>query len=524
MKRNVNLNRSVNSQSAGKKRARMGTTQAIRNRLAQDGYVPTEDEIKALYGAPRTLGAPRDKRDSARMAMDHQMEMQGSFSLLQHAAQMGQLEQLGVSFMGYGALSGLAQNGLIRACVETVSGDSTREFIEIHSHDNGNKNDDDSEAVQRLNDGIADFDLRGVFQRAAEWDGYFGGCLIYIDTGKSGSELLEPLDISPESAELQNLQGFRVVEPINCFPGQYESTNPLDPYYFEAKTWWILGQEVHSSRVRRIVSNEMPVILKPSYNFFGLPRAQVLYDYVLHFQEARMDASRLLNKFSLTTLKTDMQDILTNPFSEKSLDSRLAYMSSYRSNDGILAIDKDMEDIMQINTPIGGVTDIVRQSLELVVVINKTNVVKTLGTSPAGFNTGDSDMQNHNDTIHQYQEKTFRHALQDCLDIIQIFKNGTLERSVEFSFIPLGEEDVNARSQRNSQQAQGDQIYADMGVISQEEIRTRLATDPDSPYRFIDADVMPNQPLIDDTDEEGELNDTELNHFDHEDDDYSEYA
>ncbi|MDE9456102.1 anti-CBASS protein Acb1 family protein [Xenorhabdus bovienii] len=104
-------------------------------------------------------------------------------------------------------------------------------------------------------------------------------------------------------------------------------------------------------------------------------QAQLLYDYVIHFQDSRTSAARLLEKFSFTVLKTNMSDILTNPNSTQSLDGRLAYMASVRSNDGIVAIDKEMEDIVKLETPLSGVTDIVRQMLELIVVINRTPAV-----------------------------------------------------------------------------------------------------------------------------------------------------
>ena len=52
------------------------------------------------------------------------------------------------------------------------------------------------------------------------------------------------------------------------------------------------------------------MLLKPAYNFLGIPQAQILWDYVLHFQECRAAEARLLTKFSMTVFKTSMADIL----------------------------------------------------------------------------------------------------------------------------------------------------------------------------------------------------------------------
>lgn len=459
---------------------------ALREKIEKQGYIPTPTEIKQLYGPAKTLGAPQ----AAQIAMDHQLESTGAYTLLQHAFQMGQFPNLGPSFMGYAALSSLTQNGLIRACVETVADDMTREWIEIKATDS-NEDGDDSDEKKAIEEAMIDYRVREIFHKGAEFDGYFGGCLIFIDTGVDGKQLLTPLDISDKSAELKNFKRFTIIEPINVFPGNYESTDPLSPRYFVPDTWWVLGKQVHSSRLIRLVGDEVPVILKATYNFLGIPRAQILYDYVLHFQDARMASSRLLEKFSLKVLKTNMQDILTNPNATSGLDGRLSYLTAFMSNDGVFAIDKEMEDFVNVNVPISGVTDIVRQQLEFIVAINRTPAVKLMGISPAGFNTGDADIKNYNDHISTMQEKLFRTGLQKVLDIIQIVKLGVYDKSVSFTFRSLNEDDDKAVAEVQLIKAQTEQIHLQEGSIDNLEVRQRLASDPDSGYSNIDVDSIP---------------------------------
>ncbi|MDE9536123.1 DUF1073 domain-containing protein [Xenorhabdus bovienii] len=425
------------------------------------------------------------------MAMDSSLSSSGAYTLIQHAWEHGQGYALGPSFMGYAALSSLTQNGLIRACIETVVDDMTREWIEIKSVDIDGQGDG-AEDKKTIEDALIDFKVKDIFHKAAEFNGYFGGCLIFIDTGAMDNQLLVPLDISEKSAELKNFKRFVLVEPINIFPGRYESTDPLSPRYFTPDTWWILGKEVHTSRLIHICGNEVPILLKPSYNFMGMPQAQLLYDYVIHFQDSRTSAARLLEKFSFTVLKTNMSDILTNPNSTQSLDGRLAYMASVRSNDGIVAIDKEMEDIVKLETPLSGVTDIVRQMLELIVVINRTPAVKSLGISPSGFNaTGDSDIRNYNDHVKSQQEKIFRAGLQKALDIIQIVKLGQLNQSVTFDFVDLNKQDAKVSAEIEKLKAERDTALLDSSIIWEKEARQRLSDDPDSDYFGIDADDVP---------------------------------
>ena len=56
---------------------------------------------------------------------------------------------------------------------------------------------------------------------------------------------------------------FVVIDPVNVFPGDYNSLSPLEPDYFRPRWWWVLGQRVHASRLIRLVANECPVLLRP---------------------------------------------------------------------------------------------------------------------------------------------------------------------------------------------------------------------------------------------------------------------
>lgn len=477
---------------------------AIREKIESGELIPTFDQIKLMYGPAKTLGAPK----SAQMAMDHQLEASGAYTLLQHAFDMGQFPNLGPSFMGYAALSSLTQNGLIRACVETVADDMTREWIEITATDsNGDGEDSDEKSI--LEEAMIDYRLQALCHKAAEFDGYFGGCLIFIDTGASDSQLLTPLDISNKSAELKNFKRFTIIEPINVFPGNYESLDPLSPRYYVPDTWWVLGKRVHKSRLIRVCGNEVPVILKPTYNFLGIPRAQILYDYVLHFQDARMAEARLLEKFSLKVFKTNMQDILTNPNATSGIDARINYLTAYMSNDGVFALDKEMEDFINVSVPLNGVTDIVRQQLEFIVAINRTPAVKLMGISPQGFNTGDADIKNYNDHINSQQEKVLREPMQKMLDIIQIVKLGTYDESVAFKFTSLNEDDEKSIAETQLIKAQTRQIYKESGDVDSFEVRKALSDDPHSGFYGIDAEQVPEGDDGEEETENGIFNPTE---------------
>ena len=452
---------------------------------------PTFDEVREMYGPPRTLGAT----EKVRLAMDSALAADGGvYSLLQHGLQMG----MGVfpQFMGYGALQNIAQNGLVRACVGTVADDMTREWIELRREGEGTGQADD--LLPRLSAKLEQLRAQEVFHEAAELAGYEGGALVFLDTGTTGNDLKEPLNISPHSGELSPGKALRLVavDPVNVFPGGYNSLDPLAGDYFRPSSWWVLGQEVHASRLLRVVGNEVPVLLRPAYNFLGIPQAQILWDYVLHFQDCRAAAARLLTKFSLTVFKTQMFNGVQFGAAEATqLDSRIRYLVQNMSNDGVLAVDKENEDVIKVETPLSGVTDIVRQALEFLAAVNRTPAVKLLGISPSGFNaTGESDIRNYYDHIRSMQEKMLRGPLKTVLDCLQLVTTGDIDPTVSFDFSPLGEEDRAALATMQKTRADTVAVYLDRGVISQEEARKALADDPDSGFSDIDVDDLPPLP------------------------------
>lgn len=476
---------------------RLNLSPDVRGGLAQS-LPPTPDDISRLYGPAKTLGAPED----VQLAMDARLADSGVYSLLQHSLELG----VGIApqFMGYGVLQNLAQNGLIRACVETVSDDMTRAWIEFKREGEGG----DESLLTDLAQACKRFALQRLFHEATELVGYEGGAFLFIDTGAVGEELERPLNVSPYSAELRpgGVLRFVVIDPVNVFPGDYNSLSPLEPDYFRPRWWWVLGQRVHASRLIRLVANECPVLLRPAYNFLGIPQAQILWDYVLHFQECRAAEARLLTKFSLTVFKTKMEDILYSAGGTAQIDTRIRYMIQTMTNDGVLAVDKESEDVVKLETPLSGVTDIVRQSLEILAALNRTPAVKLLGISPSGFNaTGESDIRNYYDHVRSQQEKVLRDGIKKALDCIQLYLRGTIDPSVTFDFAPLGEEDRAALATLQKTKADTIAVYMDRDIISQEEARQSLASDPDSGFSDIDpAKVPPGNGMPDALPEAGE--------------------
>lgn len=439
---------------------------------------------RAAYMPPMTLGMAQDSAPV--VAMDAALGGLGVYDLVSS----GLASMYGTpQFIGYPALSNLAQNGLISAGVETVADEMTRKWLELQSIGD----DDDLEKMSEIEKELERVKARQVFNDAAMKTGYFGGCLVYIDLGEtSEDELKQPLPLDAAKIAKGSLKRLVLVEPINLYPGQYNASDPLAPDYFTPSTWRVLGREIHASRFLYFASNEPPLLLRPAYNFFGIPMAQIALDYVASFTGNRVAAARLLDKFSLTIWKTNMEAFLTGSAGVEQIDARAKYAAQQRTNDGIMLLDKELEDMAQINTPLGGVTDIVQMSLELLSAIFRIPAVKLFGISPKGFNaTGDADMRNWYDHVASQQEKIFGRPMERLLKLAQLNLYGEVDESITYRFLPLWEMDPAQAATIRKSDADTMGVLITNGVISTEEARQKLAQDPDSGWEGLDLSVTP---------------------------------
>lgn len=434
--------------------------------------------IRNAYGVPLTNAG-----EDVKLAMDNALEASGHFTTIRNVVASGGIDAY-PQFLGYSYLSGLQQNGFIRAGVEGLADEMTAKFIELIRTSDTENNDDDK--IDKINEFLNKFQIKELFNKAAALNGYFGGCLIFIDTGDD--DLLSALD---EKSLNHSIKNFVLVEPINTYPGRYNSTNPLSPNYFVPETWFVLGQEVHASRLLYLAADEVSMLLKPAYNFYGIAPAQIAADSVSHFIKDREAVSRLLHKYSLLVFKTDMGSALYNGNPEE-LYSRVKVLADFRDNDSVIIIDKEDEDIITVTTSMAGITDVVRLSLELMPIMFRQPLTKFLGISPGGMNaTGESDENNWNEYVLSQCEKQFRKPVKRLLELIQYNLFGEVDENIDFIFKVQSSNDESKEVNNNKIKADTYVQLVTSGVISPEEARKALAEDEKSGFNSIDVDAVP---------------------------------
>lgn len=470
---------------------------AILKQKEKTKTVSTREFKESNYSLPATLGVTEEYRKKLDKEFSETVGMDSVVgSLTQHAIEMGQFPV--TAFVGYGALQQIAQNGMIRNCIKTVADDITREWIQITGGD-----DTPPEKIEKLQDAQeTQYRLQSLFNDAICKVGFMGGAFIFIRTepkDEPNVDLTLPLMVNNKSAEVgaSSKVSFVVVDPINVSPGPYNSYEPLRSDYMKPSSWMVLGHQVHASRLITLYANEPPTLLKPAYNFLGIPQAQILWDYVNHWNECRVSAQELIKKLSLLIYYTDMQSRMGSYGGVQELDAIMEVLQHYRNNDSVFVADKEADQVDNVQTTVSGVQDIVRQAQEMIAAINRTPAVKLFGISPSGFNaTGESDIRNYNDHVRSQQE-LYRHAIQKCLEVIQMQLFDEIDPSISFEFNELNLDNESAQAMNFNARVTALSTLKDRNVISAEELRQAVRMDENSRLGFL-SEELPEP-------EEGEL-------------------
>jgi phage-related protein (TIGR01555 family) len=409
-------------------------------------------------------------------------------------------------FPGYPHLAFLATRAEYRAMSGALSTELTREWITVNS----SETDDDAtkQKVTELTKAIADMGLQQIIQRAAEHDATFGRAQILIDI--KGHDLTTPLILSNKTIKLGSLNKVTTVEAMWTTPTAYNAIDPMAPDFYKPAKWFMLGKEVHASRLLTIITRPLPDMLKPAFNFGGMSLSQLAEPYVDNWLRTRQSVSDLINNFSITMLKTSMDQILTATGDDATdgdaadeLMDRARLFSAGRSNLGLGLLDMDREELVQLNTPLSGLHELQAQSQEHMCAVSRLPAIILTGISPSGLNaSSDGEIKTFYDWISAQQEAYWRKPIDTIFKILQLSMYGEIDEDITFKFEPLYQMTQKELSEIRAADATAAQTYVGMGAVDPMEVREKIARDPESGYQGLDLDVELTDPNLGDDDDE----------------------
>lgn len=435
----------------------------------------------------------------------------------------------GLQFLGYPYLAQLAQRPEYRVISETWAEELTRKWLrfetvtreddevdgvpespepdpltgEIPEQDLLGETDPEPEAdktqrIQELKDEFERLGIQEAFRRIAVQDGFFGRAHLYLDTGDTDNreELRTPIGdgqngITEAKITKGGLKRVLPVEAVWVYPTTYDSVDPLKPDWYKPTHWFVMGKELHASRLLTFVGREVPDMLKPAYSFGGLSRSQMAKPYVDNWLQTRQSVNEIIHSFVVWGLKTNLSESLT-PGGEE-LFQRLALFNIVRDNRGAFVIDKETEEFFNVQASLGSLDALQAQAQEHMASVSRIPIVKLLGIQPAGLNaSSEGEIRTFYDSVAAYQNTFFTPNLRRVMHFVMMSLWGEVDHDITFAWEPLWSLDEKAEAELRKTQADTGAVLVEGGVISQAEERRRIATDPSSPYADINVNEMPD--------------------------------
>lgn len=461
-----------------------------------------------------------------RLAMDEAIGGNIDFANSEWSA--GAYAAEGLAFLGYTYLSELAQRPEYRVISETIADDATRKWIDFDLAGEDKRTmleramrdpageaerqaDPDerkkrilragkADKVKRLKDDQLRLNVQQCFYECARNDGFFGRSHLFIDLGTDDpAELKMPIgsgrdDLSKMKIGKDSLKGLRVIEPVWTYPQAYNAVNPLKPDWYNPQQWYVMGQEIHVSRLPVFIGHPVPDMLKPAYAFGGLSLSQMAKPYVDIWLTTRQSVSDLIHSFSVMVLMTDLSTLLQSG-SAGDLMARVALFNMMRDNQGAFVVNKATEDFKNVSASLSGLHELQAQAQEHMASVSRIPLVKLTGISPSGLNaSSEGEILVYDDTIMAYQNRFFRTNLQKVIDIQQLSLFGEIDPEITWHFEPLRQMTQAEKGQKEKDDADRNQKYVDMGALAPEEIRQVIIDDETLPYTGLDPDDMPEPP------------------------------
>jgi phage-related protein (TIGR01555 family) len=183
-------------------------------------------------------------------------------------------------------------------------------------------------------------------------------------------------------------------------------------------------------------------------------------------------------------LATDASAALAD---ESNFTNNLARGLQYRDNFQTVVIDKDQEEITQLETSLADLDDLIMTQYQLVAAAAGVPATKLIGTSPKGFNaTGEYEEASYHEELQSIQECDLDPLLERHYLLLMRSEFPEIKAVPVVVWNALDAQTAEETALTNKAKAETDKILFDAGAIDGEDIRARLIADPKSGYSGIE--------------------------------------
>ncbi len=291
---------------------------------------------------------------------------------------------------------------LAGVAVDVVANDMTRGGIELKGKINPRGMEQIEEATNSLK----------IWQNVNDlvrWDRLYGGAIaVFLIDGQA---LNTPLRI--ETIAKGGFKGLTVLDRWMVQPTLNMLVTDYGPELGQPKFYDVVsdspalrGARIHYSRVIRLDGVRMPYWQRLTENLWGTSVLERLYDRMIAFDSATTGAAQLVYKAYIRTYKIKglRELVAAGGPALAGVGAYVEFMRRFQGQEGVTLMDADDEfEGVEAGSAFSGLSDALTQFAQQLAGALQIPLVRLFGMSPAGFSTGDTDLQMYYDTVRQQQ-------------------------------------------------------------------------------------------------------------------------
>lgn len=390
------------------------------------------------------------------------------------------------SFLGWQILALLNQNWLIANACSIPADDAVRPgWKNVIKSESG----EDVDSAELTNTTLKKYHLADKCRQHAKNSRAFG--VSYALFAIDGIDYSKPFNL--DGVRPGSFKGISVIDPIWVTP-QWSAgalNNPSSPTFYEPTYYHINGLgRIHASHIIKLVHEEVPDMLKPTYFFGGLSLSQELYERVYAAERTANEAPLLALTKRLLVVPTNLKALAAKPKLAWDLIKMLVFG---RDNQGIYFTEEgEKSGVHQIDTSLSDLDAVIMSQYQLVAAIARVPAHKLLKTDPKGLNNnGEYTIKDYNQELQSLQEKALRPLIErtNAVSMRADFPlvKGVKEIITEFNPIDMPTEQEKANVENLQAQAASTLVAA--GILSPEEVRKALRAEKGGKYADIDPEL-----------------------------------
>lgn len=349
---------------------------------------------------------------------------------------------------------------LAKKIVNAIADDMTREWRHVSFDD---KENDAQFAIEQAEKQIG---LKEKTNSALRWARLYGGAVMII--GTKDKDLSKPLNI--EAIRKDDLRYLHVMDRWRV-SASGTLCDDLSSPNFGMPEYYILADSslrVHYSRVLRFNGQKLPYFAWKANALWDDSELQHILDSLTHCDTATKGVATMLFEANVDVVKTEnLSDLLATKNGEAVITKRFQLAAMLKSFNRMLLLDGS-ESYEKKSNSFSNLDKILLGFMTDVSGAADIPMTRLFGQSPGGLNaTGDNDVRNYYDMVSAKQEAELRPQLEYLDEILVRSALGIMPDDYKFDFKSLWQISDTEKSTIEKTRAERDQIYVDLGVVTE---------------------------------------------------------